>query len=94
MVPLGSPWAIGVPRRSRVKARTTATINGKAAAAWGSRCRPRPPEPEEVVSGHGEAGRLRGWSPCPLHQAPSHRQPLGLHQLLHHPFARGTSPLS
>ncbi|CAM9367866.1 unnamed protein product [Rangifer tarandus platyrhynchus] len=37
MVPLGSPWAIGVPRRSRVKARTTATVNGKAAAAWGSR---------------------------------------------------------
>lgn len=52
------------------------------------------PEPEEAVSGHGEAGRRWGQSPCPSHQAPSRRQPLGLPQLLCHPFSRGTGPLS
>lgn len=93
MVFLGSPWAVQVPRRGRVKARATATAGGKAATAGDSWYRPCPLSQRRRCQ-RAEAGRHRGQSPCPSQQAPSHRQPLGLPQLLCPPFTRGTGRLS
>lgn len=65
----------------------------KAATAGDSWYRPCPLSQRRRCQ-RAEAGRHRGQSPCPSQQAPSHRQPLGLPQLLCPPFTRGTGRLS